>query len=79
LSAVPGASEDITIKFALVQWAADMGAVVGEGTDVTIDSCQANGFTIDFYSHHGAVFYFIEFCYFYKICHVFQEYQLYQV
>ena len=29
----------------------DLGAVVGEGADVTIHYCQANGFAVDFYGH----------------------------
>src|SRR6266567_1564519 len=69
LSAVPGTNKDVTIEIALVQRAADMGAVVSEGTDITIHSCQANRFAIDFCSQQRTFFQFIEFCYFNKICH----------
>src|SRR5437764_4484794 len=37
LSAMPGAGQHISIKLTLVQGAADMRAVVGEGTDFTIN------------------------------------------
>ena len=51
LGAMPGTGEHIAIKLALVEWAADVRAVVGEGVNFAIDFCQADRLAIYLYGH----------------------------
>src|SRR5215831_11985160 len=67
LRAMPWAGQHVAIEFALAEWAADMSAGIGEGTDDTTRSGQTDWLTIDLYRHKFAFFYVAEFCYLYRI------------
>lgn len=49
LRAMPGAGQRAALQLALVEGSADMGAIIGKGTDLALHLCQADWLTINFY------------------------------
>jgi len=71
LRAMPGAGQDVTLQISLVEWAADVGAIIGEGVDATLDFGQANQFAIGLYGERSTLFYLISVGNFEKFGHAF--------